>query len=382
MSNFRSALKKSFLNRAQAIFFGRLALYSTYFFLWVYKSSIFLGTNLDLALIALAFTSAFLAYRLKESPYSRWIYFITLSFDVFLHIFFTRNSGYLLSPLMVIHPLLTGSFLLLFHNGLMLIVPLLALPIAMMLGLIADPGQSITQLLGLMILNCGIDTFMVFLINHPHSFEQKLTYEMLSLEKKLRELEILKERQRISREFHDGAGAKLTSIIMQCEYLLHIGPLDENSVHQIKDSAIESIDDMRRSIAFLNGDFDIVEQVELMLEKIRLRHRLVTESINLETLKKLSQNQQIACCRIIQEGLTNALKHSLAKKVSLNIIEAPKSITIAIKDDGIGFKLPEQNQGFGIRNMVERSKQMGGILELSSTIGFGSQIDVKIPIDI
>lgn len=382
--SLRQSLEKSFLNRAQAVYFARLALYTTYLSMWLFSllgQTIFPTTIFDLLLILLGFFMARLSYNNNDhQTIGRWGHFLTLIFDLSIHLFFTRTSGFLLSPLMMIHPLFSACFLLLFHNVLMLSVPLLTLPIAMVLSLIADMDSDRSNLLCLIILNLGLDTIMVFLINHPHGYEQKLAQEMLAVEKKLKELALLKERQRISREFHDGAGAKITSIIMQCEYLELMK--HEQELTEIKESAQEAIDDMRRSIAFLNGDFDIVEQVELMLEKIRVRHRLATEASGIESLRELNPEQQIACCRIFQEGLTNALKHAKATLVRIEVKKHNNSVKIAINDNGIGFDLKvKQERGFGIKNMADRASQLGGCLSFGSKTTQGCQICFEIPLD-
>jgi two-component system sensor histidine kinase DegS len=376
-SFFSETLEKSFVNRTWAIFFGRMALYSTYFLLWLFSKaggSFFPSTGFDLFLIVGAFSYALLAYHNRNHKLSRWSHFITLFLDVLIHLYFTRTTGYLLSPLMVAHPLFSAAFLLLFHNLLMLTCNLFMLPMAMALCLINDPQSSIAILLSLTILYLGLDIFVVLLINHSHGYEQKLALELLDAQKKLNELSIIKERQRISREFHDGAGANLTSIIMQCEYLERQGIL---SLLHIKEAAIESIDDMRRSIAFLNGSFDIVEQVELCLEKMRLRHQISTEHHNIEILRALSSDQQIATCRIIQEALTNVLKHAHASHVNISAQKSINTITITIKDDGIGFDQKASN-GFGIKNMQERARQMKGLLTFTP-VPKGSQIFLEIP---
>jgi two-component system sensor histidine kinase DegS len=375
--SFLPQLEKSFCYRVESVFFARLALYFTYFFLWLFGNfvSFFPRNLIDFLIIILGFIFAQITYYYKTNKrISRWLNFFVLIFDIFANLFLAR-LGFLLSPLILIHPLFSACFLLLFHNIWILLVPFLILPLAMALTLITYPTANILELLGLVALNYGLDILVVFLINHSHGYEQKLAQEMVDIEKKLKELAILKERQRISKEFHDGLGANLTSIIMQCDYLNRTG-FNLETLAQIKESAIESIDDMRRSIAFLNGHFDIVEQTKIMLERIQDRHRISTSYLGLEILEALNYEQQISLCRIIQEGLTNALKHAQASKISLIVQKTHNFIEIFITDNGIGFT--NKKLGFGLKNMSERIEQLGGTFSFEPK-SIGSEIYLQIP---
>ncbi|HXW53524.1 MAG TPA: sensor histidine kinase, partial [Myxococcota bacterium] len=205
---------------------------------------------------------------------------------------------------------------------------------------------------------------------------------MVALEKKLKNLAVVEERQRMAREFHDGVGAKMASIVMQCDYI-HLMQAEDARLHQeiseIKESAIESIDDMRRSISFLNGDFAIAEQIDLMIEKMMNRHHINIQKNNIDLLQRLSAPQQIACCRIIQEALTNVLKHARAQAVNVTVEKSDAYLSVAIIDDGMGFD-PNARTGqqFGIKNMKARAKLIGAQLACYSKPTEGTKIVLEI----
>jgi two-component system sensor histidine kinase DegS len=383
---FRLSLKKSFIYRAQAVFLGRLCLNGLYLTLWLFSSTtndgVFPSSQLDMALILAGLGYALICSHYKGHKYlGRWLHFSTLLLDLAIHVFFTRSSGYMLSPLMAIHPFLVAAFLLLFHNPFLMLAPLLTLPLVMTLSLLTK--THFTLLAFSLIMNCGLDMLAIFFIHLAHSKEHRLLRSMVLMEKKLKELAVMKERQRISRDFHDGVGTKIASIVMQCDYLQLMNK--ENKFHteitEIKESAIESIDDMRRSIAFLNGDFDITDQVDMIVEKIKMRHKLTIKENGCELLRLLNIEQQIACCRIIQEGLTNALKHAEAQQITIMVEKSINGLNLVIEDNGMGFEYHPagKNHHYGIKNMQERALLIDARFTHSSQLNSGTKIFLEIP---
>lgn len=378
---FLVGLKKSFLHRAQAIFFGRLALNALYLFLWFYAqwsiNTFFPNTLVDLTLILAAFSYALVAHFYKShASLGRWLHFFTLVLDVVLHCYFTRTTGIIFSPLMAIHPFLTAAFLLLFHNPLLMLVPMAALPLLCATH-VMNHAVDISTLINTLALYCTLDALMIFFIHLAHSKEHRLVRSIMAIEKKLHDLTLVKERQRMAKEYHDGAGSKMASIVMQCELML-LENQHENVV-AIKESAHEAIDDMRRSIAFLHDDFDIAEQVDHMVQRTAKRHQIAIEQHGVEELRALPLEHQIASSRIIQEAITNALKHGCAQRVQVMIAHKKKSIAISIVDDGKGFTEKKSIGHYGLHNMSERARSMGATIEWTNVDTGGAKILLEIP---
>lgn len=379
-----SKLKKSFLFRAQAVFFGRLAVNSLYGLLWFIaladNSIKFERSFFTLLTILFSFSYTYVCYRLKShKSLGRWAHFITLIIDLFILIYFTQSSGYLLSPLMAIHPFITAIFLLLFHNPAIIAVPLLTLPVSTVLSLWGNQDPSLLSVICSLMLICFLDALAIFFIYLVQSQEQRLLQSLISLREKLKRLAIERERQRMAREFHDGMGAQLTSIVMQCDYVkkyLHQSDLI-NDINEIQNCAIESIDDMRRSIAFLKMDFDIAEQIIMLCQNISNRHRIPIKTISIELMRKLSLEQQLAACRIVQEGLSNALKHAHAQEILVSVRMNP-NIIIEIKDNGNGFDTSlDYQHHYGLVNMKARAQLIGGELTLISGKNAGTTIELS-----
>jgi signal transduction histidine kinase len=358
------SLVTSFLFRAQAVFWGRLCfglLYSGYLILQVYSLGIKPAhLMLDAIFIALSLAGAGLSFGLRHHPeLGRKMHFASLIGDLLLHIFLLRHQNYLLSPLMAVHPLLTAAFLLLFHNPGLILVPLATLPLATALTGLYAPHFSAFQLILKIMIYGVLDFVVIFFVHQSQAKELQYVNSLMVLEKKLKSFAVSHERQRLAREFHDGVGTNLTSIAMLCEVMETKGL----NLSEIKKIAREAILDMRRSISFLNDEFDICEQIEIISRNFKERHQLHIVIENLEPLTKIAPKSQIAVCRILQEALTNITKHAQASEVVISANMTGKDIHFFIKDNGLGFDVTRhQPHHYGIRNMKNRALQEGAEL--------------------
>ena len=86
--------------------------------------------------------------------------------------------------------------------------------------------------------------------------------------------------------------------------------------------------------------------------------------------------------RMAQEALTNIATHAGARNATLRLATTPHSVRLSIEDDGVGFDTGDMPPGrYGIVGMNERAKLLGGCLELSSSPGEGTRIEVTIPLE-
>ncbi len=380
----RHRLQRSYLFRAQAVFFGRIGVYVLYLLLYIVsftsKSVDFPHSIYDLAIIFFALMYTQICYIKKYHKY--WC-LIALIFDLLIQIYFTKNSMFLLSPLMAIQPLFTAMFILLFHNPFFTIIPLLSLPIATVLTFITNKNLSFMHIISYLILFCTLDMLIIFFIHMVHQREQRIMYILVGVEKKLQALAILKERQRFAQDFHDGIGSQLTSVIMQVDYLqLNLKPEEPlyAELSDIKSGTLYSIDDMRRSIAFLQDDFDIAEQIALLCENIRERHRMIVQTYGIYHLADLKPEQQVNCCRIVQESLNNILKHAQASIITVRCLRDHGLIKLTIEDNGIGFSINKgaHRNHYGLTNMYDRAQKIGGALLIVSEANCGTQVELSI----
>jgi len=114
------------------------------------------------------------------------------------------------------------------------------------------------------------------------------------------------------------------------------------------------------------GGLDVDAHVELESERGALSARLAPE---LET----------AVYRIVQEALTNAVKHGGASRASVEVLEADGAVAITVRDDGSGFDPQAATEGFGVAGMRERADILRGDLSVQSAPGAGTTVTVTLP---
>ena len=84
--------------------------------------------------------------------------------------------------------------------------------------------------------------------------------------------------------------------------------------------------------------------------------------------------------RIIQEAVTNVLKHANASNVVFDVIESDDTLYIHIKDDGVGFDVKEARQGLGLKNIKKRVESFKGMIHIETEKGLGTEIKIRLPI--
>ena len=105
------------------------------------------------------------------------------------------------------------------------------------------------------------------------------------------------------------------------------------------------------------------------------------------TVGTLAPNVAIACFRIVQEALGNAIKHSGARNLLVRLRSSVDRLTVSIRDDGVGFDIKDARAhavdagSIGLSSMHERATLAGGHLDIQSSIGHGTRIQASFPID-
>ena len=193
-----------------------------------------------------------------------------------------------------------------------------------------------------------------------------------------------RERNRLAREIQDTLGHALTGITAgadACIEMLEISPeMAKKQMQRIADTARQGMNEVRRSVRALRPDalerLQLPETLGRLCEEMQSTSRAaITLRINAENLR-LSPDEEDAVYRIVQESITNAIRHGQATKVLVDISSAARQLTILIQDNGLGCKTVEP--GFGLRHMRERLRLLNGSLKIDGTNGF--RIEAKIPL--
>lgn len=212
---------------------------------------------------------------------------------------------------------------------------------------------------------------------------QEQSVQLSAQHDKLREVErqqaLLLERQRIMQDMHDGLGSSLLSAMVAVEQ----GTMPQEQVVTV---LRECVDDLRLVIDSLEPvGHDIVSLLATM--RYRLGKRLQLGGLKLEwdvhdlpALEWLEPPDALHVLRLMQEALTNALKHARASRVRVVTRDLGKRVEIRVEDDGEGFDVGTVSQGRGLRGLQRRAKVLGGSLRVDSSPGHGTVVTLRLPV--
>ena len=194
----------------------------------------------------------------------------------------------------------------------------------------------------------------------------------------------VQERNRLAREIHDTLGHVLTGITAgadACIQMMDDSPeMARHQMQLIADTARNGMNDVRRSVKALRPDSLENQSLSGALNKMctsmaESSGAAIRLEENLEGLT-LSQDEEDAVYRTVQEGITNAIRHGHATRVHVVCHTEANVLTVVVTDNGIGCK--SVTPGFGLQHMQERMSMLGGSFRYESTDGF--RIEVKIPL--
>ena len=193
-----------------------------------------------------------------------------------------------------------------------------------------------------------------------------------------------RERNRLAREIHDTLGHSLTGIITgieACIMLMDIAPdATKEQLRAIAEVARTGIIDVRQSVKALHPDALETMDLENALRKLI---DSTTRSTGVEItsrfegdLNNFNQDEEDVAYRVVQESITNAIRHGKATRIHVEITRAGSNLHILVKDNGIGCE--DIKPGFGLHHMKERVEMLGGDLDYISGDGF--EVLARIPI--
>jgi signal transduction histidine kinase len=189
---------------------------------------------------------------------------------------------------------------------------------------------------------------------------------------------LLLERERLTRDMHDGLGSALA-------YSLAAVERGEVRPAQLGTTLRECIDDLRLVISSLGPDgSDLVAMLASSRE--RLQRNVDAAGLRFEwamgdlpPLNWMGPSLSLHVLRIVQEALANAVRHAGAQKVRLDARAIDDEIEITVTDDGTGFDAAAVRGGRGLQSLASRAGLLGGQLRVDSKVGDGTRIHLRIP---
>ena len=196
------------------------------------------------------------------------------------------------------------------------------------------------------------------------------------------------ERARISRELHDDINQQLAVLSIELD---RIAPeqLPAQSVRRLN-AAVETAHGISKSLRELSHRLHpprltpagLVAALENLCRDVSPPHMTITFS-HRDVPAGIDDSTTLCLFRVAQEGLLNAVKHSDARRVWIDVIGEPPGVTLTVGDDGKGFVVDGvPSAGLGLISMRERVESVGGVLEVQPTPSSGTRLRVTLPVGV
>ena len=198
-----------------------------------------------------------------------------------------------------------------------------------------------------------------------------------------------KEKKRLAQDLHDGILGRMFGLRLNLDSLNSSTDPDAvqkrhellNELKTIEQDIREISHDLYREKMVLINNF--VSIVHNLLEEQKTSHEAnVVYHIDTKIdWDKIGNAIKINLYRILQEGLQNINKYANANNIKVDISGNAENVYLKIKDDGIGFDVNKKSKGIGMQNMISRTHDCQGIIDINSKKGQGTKIIITVPLE-
>ncbi|MFZ5670971.1 MAG: sensor histidine kinase [Pseudomonadota bacterium] len=201
----------------------------------------------------------------------------------------------------------------------------------------------------------------------------------VALGQEMRRAATLEERQRLARDMHDGVGGQLVSLIARVRSR-------RITIDQVEAELVQGLSELRIVVDSLDAPGQGLSDALLAF---RLRAQSLADGAgmtldwsqdSLEGVESGDSRWVLTLYRFMQEAVTNAVRHSAGRTLSLRAERSGDRLVVEIADDGNGFDAASVNGGRGLRNLAFRAGQLGGRLAIASEPGLGARIRLEVPL--
>lgn len=192
------------------------------------------------------------------------------------------------------------------------------------------------------------------------------------------------ERARLARDLHDEANQALTGVLLRLEATAqHAPPQLRDELRETQAVATRAMGELVRLARELRpialDDLGLGAALRTQVADFGRRAGIETTlALPSDGLEDLDSDEQLVVYRIVQEGLSNIAQHAGAHNVRVDVERRGEGTVVRVADDGEGFTNGEQKAGLGLTGMRERAVLAGGRLDVSSTPGAGTMIELRL----
>jgi len=188
----------------------------------------------------------------------------------------------------------------------------------------------------------------------------------------------------IAWELHDNVGQLLSVVNIQLNMLMHHTPKAfHEEIAETKGVVKDAVNEIRSLSKTLNNDVilknGLLTSLSLELERFNKLSFLDAKFKISGTEKEIKSSDEILIFRILQEFLSNVIKHAKAKKLFVHLNYKDKILEILAEDDGVGFDSNKKTDSSGMETMKSRAALLNANFSITSTIGDGTILVLKYP---
>lgn len=196
------------------------------------------------------------------------------------------------------------------------------------------------------------------------------------------------ERQRIARELHDDMAQRLSTLLLRVRLVASAETEGERArmLEEIRGMLLETAEGVRRIARGLRPpaleDAGLAAAIRGHVREVRRSTKLRVE-LDIDAVDRLLRpDERLVIYRVVQEALSNVVRHARASRATIAVRERNGSVTATVSDDGRGFdpSTVEPGRGLGLIGMEERAEMMGGSLRVESLPGEGTSVRLEIPL--
>jgi signal transduction histidine kinase len=195
------------------------------------------------------------------------------------------------------------------------------------------------------------------------------------------------ERRRLRRDLHDGLGAQLAGLTVQAGVLRRLVTDDpaaaEELAGELRQELRGAIADIRRLVHGLRppalDELGLAGALERLAEVTGAEPEGPRMTVQTGDVPPLPAAVEVAVYRIVQEALTNVVRHAHARACTVRLAVDPATITVTVTDDGVGLPAGSGHAGVGLSSMRERAEEMGGTTTVQDAPGGGVRVRAVLP---
>jgi len=196
------------------------------------------------------------------------------------------------------------------------------------------------------------------------------------------------ERKNLSRELHDHVGQMLTALRMELGRIDRVrGPVAAEipaavaECRQLVDNVVRTVRDLSLGLRpSMLDDFGLQPALEWHVRDVNRRYGLAVDLTTHGDFDTLPDPHRTCIYRVVQEALTNCVRHAQATRVQVNLDRRGDALEASIADDGVGFESGRARVGLGLRGIEERVRDLKGSVAVTTTPQGGTTIRVVLPL--